>query len=138
MATETAASSSWMRFARSPSARPTSCSPTLTPTPTGRAGCPAGDEPIEELVEAMVNTSSRPTRVIEDLGLPTRSNAARHHDEPRTLLLVFLDSVGTDLGRPGSSLGLDEGTRGEVDVTEKHVGDGGPPFLDHDDQIVLW
>ncbi|WP_018331325.1 SDR family NAD(P)-dependent oxidoreductase [Actinomycetospora chiangmaiensis] len=67
-----------------------------------------------------------------------RSYAARHHDDPRTLLLLHPGWVQTDLGGPGARLTVPESARGVADVVEKHAGEPGLQFLDHTDQVVPW
>ncbi len=67
-----------------------------------------------------------------------RSYAARHHDDPRTLLLIHPGWVQTELGGPGAPLTVAESVRGVVDVVERHAGDGGLQFLDHRDRVVPW
>ncbi|MEV7630124.1 SDR family NAD(P)-dependent oxidoreductase [Actinoplanes sp. NPDC089786] len=67
-----------------------------------------------------------------------RSFAARHVDDPRTLLLISPGWVRTELGGPSALLTIDESVPGVVDTIEKHVGEGGLHFLDYRDQIVPW
>ena len=68
-----------------------------------------------------------------------RSYAARHRDDPRTLLLTHPGWVKTELGGPGAPLEVEESARGVVDVIERHAGDGGGlQFLDYQDQVVPW
>jgi NAD(P)-dependent dehydrogenase (short-subunit alcohol dehydrogenase family) len=67
-----------------------------------------------------------------------RSYAARHHDDPRTLLLMHPGWVKTDLGGPGAQLSIEESVHGVVNVVERHVGEGGLQFRDYRDQVVPW
>ena len=67
-----------------------------------------------------------------------RSYAARHADDPRTLLLVHPGHVQTELGGPGARLTVDESARGIVDTVVAHRGDGGLQFLDYQNQVVPW
>lgn len=67
-----------------------------------------------------------------------RSFAARHPDDPRTLLLMAPGWVRTDLGGADAALSVEESTRGVVDVLEAHAGQGGLRFLDHRGDTVPW
>jgi NAD(P)-dependent dehydrogenase (short-subunit alcohol dehydrogenase family) len=67
-----------------------------------------------------------------------RSFAARHVDDPRTLLLMSPGWVRTELGGPSAPLTIDESVPGVVDTIEKHAGEGGLHFLDYRDQTVPW
>lgn len=67
-----------------------------------------------------------------------RSYAARHADDPRTLLLINPGWVRTDLGGPGAQLSVDESIPGVVDTIEKHRGEAGLQFLDHQGHVVPW
>jgi NAD(P)-dependent dehydrogenase (short-subunit alcohol dehydrogenase family) len=67
-----------------------------------------------------------------------RSFAARHVDDPRTLLLISPGWVRTELGGPSAPLTIDESVPGVVDTIEKHAGEGGLRFLDYRDQTVPW
>jgi NAD(P)-dependent dehydrogenase (short-subunit alcohol dehydrogenase family) len=67
-----------------------------------------------------------------------RSYAARHADDPRTLLLMHPGWVQTDLGGPGAQLTVEESAHGVADVLERHAGDGGLQFLDYQGQVVPW
>jgi NAD(P)-dependent dehydrogenase (short-subunit alcohol dehydrogenase family) len=67
-----------------------------------------------------------------------RSYAARHADDPRTLLLMHPGHVQTDLGGPGAQLTVADSAHGVADVIERHHGQGGLRFLDYRDQAVPW
>ena len=67
-----------------------------------------------------------------------RSYAARHRDDPRTLLLVNPGWVRTDLGGPGAQLTTEQSATGVVDTLQRHAGEPGLQFLDHRDQVVPW
>jgi NAD(P)-dependent dehydrogenase (short-subunit alcohol dehydrogenase family) len=67
-----------------------------------------------------------------------RSFAARHVDDPRTLLLISPGWVRTELGGPSAPLTIDESVPGVVDTIEKHAGEGGLRFIDYRDQTVPW
>ncbi|MBA8792966.1 NAD(P)-dependent dehydrogenase (short-subunit alcohol dehydrogenase family) [Friedmanniella endophytica] len=67
-----------------------------------------------------------------------RSWAARHPDDPRTLLLVAPGWVRTDLGGPDAGLSVEESTAGVADVLEAQAGRGGLQFLDHRGATVPW
>jgi NAD(P)-dependent dehydrogenase (short-subunit alcohol dehydrogenase family) len=67
-----------------------------------------------------------------------RSYAARHPDDPHTLLLIAPGWVRTELGGPDASLTVEQSTRGVADVIEAHAGEGGLHFLDHQGQAVPW
>ena len=67
-----------------------------------------------------------------------RSYAARHRDDPRTLLLVHPGWVQTDLGGQGAPLSVADSARGVADVLVARAGQGGLEFRDHTDQLVDW
>lgn len=67
-----------------------------------------------------------------------RSFAARHVDDPRTLLLINPGHVQTELGGKGATLAVDDSVPGVVDVIVAHAGDGGLQFLDYQDAVVPW
>ena len=66
------------------------------------------------------------------------SFAARHSDDPRTLLLMAPGWVQTDLGGSDASLTVEQSTRGVADVLEAQAGAGGLQFLDYRGQTVPW
>lgn len=67
-----------------------------------------------------------------------RSFAARHPDDPHTLLLIAPGWVKTDLGGPDAALTVDVSTGGVADVIEARAGKGGLHYLDHKGQTVPW
>ncbi|RAG82456.1 3-oxoacyl-ACP reductase [Streptacidiphilus pinicola] len=67
-----------------------------------------------------------------------RSFAARHRDDPRTLLLMAPGWVKTDLGGPSARLTIQESIPGVVDTIEAHAGKGGLHYLDRQGQPVNW
>jgi NAD(P)-dependent dehydrogenase (short-subunit alcohol dehydrogenase family) len=67
-----------------------------------------------------------------------RSYAARHHDDPRTLLLMHPGWVMTELGGAGARVRVEDSAHGLADVIEKHIGDGGLRFLNYLDELVPW
>jgi NAD(P)-dependent dehydrogenase (short-subunit alcohol dehydrogenase family) len=67
-----------------------------------------------------------------------RSYAARHADDPRTLLLINPGHVKTELGGDDAKLTVDDSIPGVVDTIVAHAGEGGLQFLDYQDQIVAW
>jgi NAD(P)-dependent dehydrogenase (short-subunit alcohol dehydrogenase family) len=67
-----------------------------------------------------------------------RSFAARHADDPHTLLLMAPGWVQTDLGGPGARLTVGQSIPGVVDTIEAQAGQGGLQFLDYQGQTVRW
>lgn len=67
-----------------------------------------------------------------------RSFAARHADDPRTLLLMAPGWVKTDLGGPSARLTIDESIPGVADTIEAWPGKGGLHYLDRQGQTVNW
>jgi NAD(P)-dependent dehydrogenase (short-subunit alcohol dehydrogenase family) len=67
-----------------------------------------------------------------------RSYAARHADDPRTLLLINPGHVRTELGGDDASLAIDDSVPGVVDTIVAHAGDGGLQFLDYQGHVVPW
>jgi NAD(P)-dependent dehydrogenase (short-subunit alcohol dehydrogenase family) len=67
-----------------------------------------------------------------------RSFAARHADDPRTLLLIAPGWVQTNLGGPGAPLTIDESIPGVVDTIEAQAGKGGLQYLNYQGQAVRW
>ncbi|WP_409184680.1 SDR family NAD(P)-dependent oxidoreductase [Amycolatopsis sp. VS8301801F10] len=67
-----------------------------------------------------------------------RSFAARHADDPRTLLLMAPGWVKTDLGGPWARLTVDESIPAVADTIEAWAGKGGLHYLDRQGQTVNW
>jgi NAD(P)-dependent dehydrogenase (short-subunit alcohol dehydrogenase family) len=67
-----------------------------------------------------------------------RSFAARHADDPRTLLLLDPGWVQTELGGDGAALSVDEIVPGVVDTITAHQGEGGLHFLTYQNRPVAW
>ncbi len=67
-----------------------------------------------------------------------RSFAARHPDDPRTLLLIAPGWVRTELGGSDAALTVEHSTRGVVDVIEAHAGTGGLHYLDYQGETIPW
>jgi NAD(P)-dependent dehydrogenase (short-subunit alcohol dehydrogenase family) len=67
-----------------------------------------------------------------------RSFAARHVDDPRTLLLVDPGWVQTELGGEGAPLSVAESVSGVVDTITSRQGEGGLRFVDHQNRTVPW
>jgi hypothetical protein len=67
-----------------------------------------------------------------------RSFAARHHDDPRTLLLLAPGWVRTDMGGPEVQLSVSDSIPNLVKVIEAQEGKGGLQFLDYLGRAVSW
>jgi NAD(P)-dependent dehydrogenase (short-subunit alcohol dehydrogenase family) len=67
-----------------------------------------------------------------------RSFAARHADDPRTLLLIAPGWVRTDLGGPGAPLTIDQSIPGVADTIGAQAGRGGLQYLDYQGKTVNW
>jgi NAD(P)-dependent dehydrogenase (short-subunit alcohol dehydrogenase family) len=67
-----------------------------------------------------------------------RGFAARHRDDPRTLLLINPGHVRTDLGGSSAPLGVEQSIPGVVDTITAHAGEPGLQFLDYRDDVVPW
>jgi NAD(P)-dependent dehydrogenase (short-subunit alcohol dehydrogenase family) len=67
-----------------------------------------------------------------------RSFAARHADDPRTLLLMAPGWVQTDLGGAGAPLTIGQSIPGVADTIEAQAGRGGLQYLDYRSQTVPW
>jgi NAD(P)-dependent dehydrogenase (short-subunit alcohol dehydrogenase family) len=67
-----------------------------------------------------------------------RSYAARHHDDPRTLLLMAPGWVKTDLGGPNARLTIDESIPRLVRTVDAQRGHTGLQYLDYQGNIVAW
>jgi NAD(P)-dependent dehydrogenase (short-subunit alcohol dehydrogenase family) len=67
-----------------------------------------------------------------------RGYAARHADDPRTLLLISPGWVRTELAGPNAPLTIEESVPGVLDTIAKHAGVGGLHFVDYQSQTVPW
>ena len=67
-----------------------------------------------------------------------RSFAARHADDPRTLLLMAPGWVQTGLGGSAAPLTIDQSVPGVADTIEAQAGRGGLQYLDYRGQTVAW
>jgi NAD(P)-dependent dehydrogenase (short-subunit alcohol dehydrogenase family) len=72
------------------------------------------------------------------LNMFMRSFAARHADDPRTLLLMAPGWVRTDMGGPGARLSIDESIPNLVDTIDAHQGRAGLHYLDYLGRTVPW
>jgi len=67
-----------------------------------------------------------------------RSYAARHHDDPRTLLLMAPGWVKTDLGGPHARLTIEESIPNLVRTVDAQRGHTGLQYLDYQGNTVPW
>jgi len=67
-----------------------------------------------------------------------RSYAARHADDPRTLLLMAPGWVRTDMGGPGARLGIEESIPNLVNTLEAQAGKPGLQYLDYLGRTIPW
>jgi NAD(P)-dependent dehydrogenase (short-subunit alcohol dehydrogenase family) len=67
-----------------------------------------------------------------------RSFAARHRDDPRTLLLLAPGWVRTDLGGPDARLNIQDSIPNLVKVIEAQSGKSGLQYLDYLGRAVPW
>jgi NAD(P)-dependent dehydrogenase (short-subunit alcohol dehydrogenase family) len=67
-----------------------------------------------------------------------RSFAARHRDDPRTLLLLAPGWVRTDMGGPGARLSVQDSIPNLVKVVEAQNGKSGLQYLDYLGRAVPW
>jgi NAD(P)-dependent dehydrogenase (short-subunit alcohol dehydrogenase family) len=67
-----------------------------------------------------------------------RSFAARHADDPRTLLLIAPGWVRTDMGGPNADLSVEESIANVVDTISRQSGKPGLHYLDYRGQAIRW
>ena len=67
-----------------------------------------------------------------------RSFAARHADDPHTLLLIAPGWVQTELGGRGAPLTIGQSIPGVADTIEAQAGKGGLQYLDYRGHTVSW
>src|SRR5512143_1657591 len=67
-----------------------------------------------------------------------RSFAARRSGAGRTILAIHPGYVGTDMGLPNATIGLEESVPGVADVIEREAGAGGCRCLDWKGEVVPW
>ena len=72
------------------------------------------------------------------LNMFMRSFAARHANDPRTLLLMAPGWVRTDMGGPQATLGIEDSIPRVVDVLEAHLGQPGLRYLDYQGNTLPW
>jgi NAD(P)-dependent dehydrogenase (short-subunit alcohol dehydrogenase family) len=72
------------------------------------------------------------------LNMFMRSFAARHANDPRTLLLMAPGWVRTDMGGPEARLSIEESIPNLLDTMEAYEGRGGLHYLDYLARVVPW
>ncbi|RDV00551.1 SDR family NAD(P)-dependent oxidoreductase [Trinickia dinghuensis] len=72
------------------------------------------------------------------LNMFMRSFAARHADDPRTLLLLAPGWVRTDMGGPEARLSIEESIPNLVNTIGAHEGRAGLHYLDYLGRVVPW
>lgn len=72
------------------------------------------------------------------LNMFMRSFAARHRDDPRTLLLMAPGWVRTDMGGPEARLSIEESIPALVNTIEACEGRSGLHYLDYLGRVVPW
>jgi NAD(P)-dependent dehydrogenase (short-subunit alcohol dehydrogenase family) len=78
----------------------------------------------------------RGTKAALNMFMP--SYAARHHNDPRTLLLMAPGWVKTRLGGPNARLTINESIPNLVKVIDAQHGRGGLQYLDYRGETVAW
>ncbi|HEY6455018.1 MAG TPA: SDR family NAD(P)-dependent oxidoreductase [Steroidobacteraceae bacterium] len=72
------------------------------------------------------------------LNMFMRSFAARHADDPRTLLLMAPGWVRTDMGGPGAPLSIEESIPNLANTIDAQAGKAGLQYLDYLGRKVPW
>lgn len=72
------------------------------------------------------------------LNMFMRSFAARHRDDPRTLLLMAPGWVRTDMGGPDARLSIEESIPNLLNTIEAYEGRSGLHYLDYLGRVVPW
>jgi NAD(P)-dependent dehydrogenase (short-subunit alcohol dehydrogenase family) len=72
------------------------------------------------------------------LNMLMRSFAARHQDDPKTLLLMAPGWVRTDMGGPGARLSIEESIPNLLSTIEAYEGRCGLHYLDYLGRVVPW
>jgi NAD(P)-dependent dehydrogenase (short-subunit alcohol dehydrogenase family) len=72
------------------------------------------------------------------LNMLMRSFAARHRDDPRTLLLMAPGWVQTDMGGPEARLTIEDSIPNLLDTIDAAAGRGGLHYLDYLGRVVPW
>jgi NAD(P)-dependent dehydrogenase (short-subunit alcohol dehydrogenase family) len=72
------------------------------------------------------------------LNMFMRSFAARHADDPRTLLLMAPGWVRTDMGGPEARLSIEESIPNLLNTIEAYEGRSGLHYLDYLGRVVPW
>ncbi|MDE1184814.1 SDR family NAD(P)-dependent oxidoreductase [Paraburkholderia sp.] len=72
------------------------------------------------------------------LNMFMRSFAARHADDPRTLLLMAPGWVRTDMGGPGARLSIDDSIPNLLNTIDAYEGRSGLHYLDYLGRVVPW
>jgi NAD(P)-dependent dehydrogenase (short-subunit alcohol dehydrogenase family) len=72
------------------------------------------------------------------LNMFMRSFAARHADDPRTLLLMAPGWVRTDMGGPQARLSIEESITNLVNTMDAQAGKAGLQYLDYLGRTVPW
>lgn len=72
------------------------------------------------------------------LNMFMRSFAARHQNDPRTLLLMAPGWVRTDMGGPEARLSIEESIPNLLNTIEAYEGHAGLHYLDYLGKVVPW